>query len=323
MSQNCISVFQYPDAVLAVDSGLFRDRMACCYLVEDQDEVAIIEAGGESGARRLLQTIDRRGLRPEQVRWVIVTHVHLDHAGGAGQLMQALPEATLLVHERGAKHMTDPSKLEAGARAVYGDEQYDAIYGSLVPIDPKRVRVMPDGGQVSLGAREFRFIDTPGHASHHFCVHDSRTNGWFSGDTFGLSYRELDTQNGPFIFPTTTPIDFNPDALRSSIEKLGSVDPDWMYLTHFGRIAYSPDLARRLIEGVNHFEQWGLEFENVPDRKQRISAAMTGWLLEAVKKHGVDLPRDRLIELLQPDVDLNTDGIDVWLRRRAKTLSSP
>lgn len=322
MGQSCISVFQYPGNVHAVDSGLFRDRMACCYLVEDQEELAIIEAGGSSGAQRLLQTIDWRGLDRAQVRWVILTHVHLDHAGGAGQLMRALPNATLLVHERGAKHMIDPSKLEAGARAVYGDEEYDKTYGSLVPVDPLRVRVMPDGETACLGAREFRFKDTPGHASHHFCVHDSLSNGWFSGDTFGLSYRELDTRNGPFIFPTTTPIDFNPSALRTSIRHLADSGPEWMYMTHFGRIAYQPGLTERLIEGVDRFEAWGLEFEGAPDRKEHIRSAMTQWLLDAVRQHGVELPESRLLELLGPDIELNTDGIDVWLRRQAKAKAS-
>lgn len=322
MSNSCISVFQYPGHVLAVDSGLFRDRMACCYLLEDHGEVAIIEAGGASGARHLLQVLDKRGLDKEQVRWVILTHVHLDHAGGAGQLMQVLPNATLLVHERGARHMIDPSRLEAGARAVYGDEQYEAIYGSLIPINAGRVRVMHDGDRERLGEREFRFKDTPGHASHHFCVHDSATNGWFSGDTFGLSYRELDTENGPFIFPTTTPIDFNPDALRESVRYLADSGPEWMYLTHFGRIAFQPRLAELLLDGVSRFEAWGLDYEEAPNRKDLISSAMRAWLLDAVRRHGVNHSESSLLDLLQPDIELNTDGIDVWLKRRAKARAS-
>lgn len=318
MSQDCLAVSQYREGVYAVDSGLLRDRMACCYIVTDGGEIAIVEAGGNIGAKRLLKVLDRRGLARESVRYVIVTHVHLDHAGGAGLLMNALPGATLLVHPRGEKHMIDPSKLESGARAVYGDDEYDRTYGSLVPVELQRVRAMADGDTVVLGTRTFRFIDTPGHASHHFSVHDDRSNGWFSGDTFGLSYRELDTENGPFIFPTTTPIDFNPGALRSSIEKLGSVNPRWMYMTHFGRIAWSSELSERLVDGVTLFEQWGNEFEAQEDRRMLIREAMTEWLLGETRAHGVKLPRDQLLALLAPDIELNTDGIEVWLTRRAK-----
>ncbi|MDX1460212.1 MAG: MBL fold metallo-hydrolase, partial [Xanthomonadales bacterium] len=307
-----------PGGLLAVDSGLFRPRLACCYLVEHGDEAIIVEAGGASGAERLLTTVDRRGVEREQVRFVIVTHVHLDHAGGAGMLMKALPNATLLVHPKGARHMVDPSKLEKGARAVYGDEGFDRVYGSLLPVPENRVREMADGEVIDWNGRGLTFVDTPGHASHHFCVHDALTNGWFTGDTFGLSYRDLDTDKGPFVFPTTTPIDFNPDALRRSIARLLAVEPEWMYMTHFGRIGDPESLAPALIAGINQFEQWGLEFEECDDRVALIEEAMTGWLMDGARQHGVTLAEDELHALFQMDIALNSAGIDVWLKRRAK-----
>lgn len=313
-----ISVNEYPGGILAVDSGLFRPQMACCYIIEHAGEAAIVEAGGHVGAKRLLAVLEQRGIAREDVRYVMVTHVHLDHAGGAGLLMEALPQAQLLVHPKGAKHMIDPSKLEAGTRAVYGDEQYEQTYGSLIPVPAARVHEVADNERLDWRGRTLRFIDSPGHASHHYCVHDAVTKGWFTGDTFGLSYRELDTGNGPFIFPTTTPIDFDPDALRHSIGRLLEAEPEWMYLTHYGRIGHPHALAPRLVEGVDAFEAMGLEFEHDDDRVGRIRQAMTDWLMAAARAHGVTLPNARLRELLDMDIGLNVAGIDVWLNRRAR-----
>ena len=228
----CISVNEYPGGILAIDSGFVRDRMASCYLLESGSEVAFIETGTNASVPRLLQVLERRGWSKNAVRYVIVTHIHLDHAGGAGSLMQQLPEATFLVHPRGARHMIDPSRLEASVRGVYGNEIYDSTYGVLVPIDALRTREMHDGDTVRLGQRELLFADTPGHARHHFCICDRQTRGWFSGDTFGVSYRDLDTDRGPFIFPTTTPIEFDPDALKASVKRLLEMSP--------GRLEPSP-----------------------------------------------------------------------------------
>ena len=172
-----ISVIEYAGGVTVIDADFHREHMAGCYLVEAESEVAFIEVGTNSSTPRLLKVLEARGWQPEDVTYVIVTHVHLDHAGGAGSLMKLLPNATLLVHPYGARHMIDPAKLEAGSRAVYGDEAFEKVYGQLIPVEEQRTRIMEDGDQVSLGNRQFRFMDAPGHARHHFCVYDSLTNG--------------------------------------------------------------------------------------------------------------------------------------------------
>ena len=181
------SVERYEGGISVIDAGFHRDHMAACYMMEAGDEVAFIEVGTNSSTPRLLQTLEEQGRHREDVNYVIVTHAHLDHAGGAGSLMQALPNATLLAHPYAARHLINPAKLEAGARAVYGDAMFDRVYGELVPVPEHRTRIMDDGDTLQLGNRQLLFIDTPGHARHHFCVHDSVTNGWFTGDTFGLS----------------------------------------------------------------------------------------------------------------------------------------
>ena len=157
--------------------------------------------GSNASVERILKVIESRGRSPDEVSHVIVTHVHLDHAGGAGELMARLPNAQFVVHPYGARHMIDPSRLEASARDVYGDEEFDAMYGTLTPIPAERVITMEDGDSLLVGRRPLSFMDSPGHARHHFCVWDEQSSGWFTGDTFGLSYRELDTAERGFHFP--------------------------------------------------------------------------------------------------------------------------
>ena len=309
----CITVLEYEGGIVAIDSGMVRERMAACYLLETDSAVAVVEAGNNDSADRILGVLASRGRRPEEVSHVIVTHVHLDHAGGAGKLMQQLPNARLVVHPRGARHMIDPSRLEASARAVYGDEKFDEMYGSLVPVPEDRVIIMEDGGSLEVGKRRLSFMDSPGHARHHFCVWDEQTRGWFTGDTFGISYRELDTGKGPFLFPTTTPIQFDPAALVASVERLLAKKPENMYLTHFGRVQDIDRLATDMISSVGQFAAFGEEMDGRDDRESAIQQAMMEWLMIRARDHGVNSTDDALRDVLAGDVALNTQGIEFWL----------
>ena len=309
----CITALEYPGGVVAIDSGMVRPQMAACYLLEAESALAVVETGNNHSAERILAVMAQRGHRVEEVSHVIVTHVHLDHAGGAGRLMQSLPNATLVVHPRGARHMIDPSRLEASARAVYGDEEYEAQHGALQPVPEDRVLVMDEGGSLQIGKRSLQFIDTPGHARHHFCVWDETSRGWFSGDTFGISYRELDTDRGPFIFPTTTPIQFDPPVLLESIERLMARQPEFMYLTHFGRVGGLARLAADMRKGIERFVEWGETFAASERRRERIEEAMMNWLVEGACAHGVNYPEAKLRYIFGGDVVLNTQGIEFWL----------
>jgi len=311
-----ISVTEHPGGVIVIDADYYREHMAACYLVEAESEVAFIEVGTNSSTPRLMKVLKKRGWNPEDVSYVIVTHVHLDHAGGAGSLMQLLPNATFLVHPYGARHMMDPAKLEAGTRAVYGDEMFDRIYGKLIPVDEKRLRIMEDGDEVKLGNRQLRFMDTPGHARHHFCVFDSLTKGWFTGDTFGLSYREFDTEKGAFLLPTTTPIQFDPEALKASVKKLLAMEPECMYLTHYGRVDDVQRLSKVMIDGVDTLVAIAEQYKDDESRRQKIETAMGDWLMAGLVKHGVSLSRDKCMELLHYDIEFNTQGIEFWLDHR-------
>ena len=312
----CIKVREYPGGVLAIDSGQVRNEMAACYLLEAGDAAAVIEAGSNYSVPRILEVLDQRGWDRAAVSHVIVTHVHLDHAGGAGQLLQELPNAKLVVHPYGARHMIDPSKLEAGTRAVYGDEAFEEMYGTLVPVPEERVIIMQDGDELSVGKRRLRFMDTPGHARHHFCVWDEQTRGWFTGDTFGISYRDLDTGQGAMVFPTTTPIQFDPPVLRESVRRLMEAGPQCMYLTHFGRVTDTQRLAEQMIAGVSKFEEIGLANESAANRTDTIRQQQKAWLYAMCREHGVLHDEEQLDKILWDDVVLNTQGIEFWLDHR-------
>ena len=313
---DCITALEYTGGIVALDSGMFRPQMAACYLLETDSAVALIEVGNNASADRILSVLESRGRRADEISHVIVTHVHLDHAGGAGELMQRLPDARLVVHPFGARHLIDPSRLEASARAVYGDDAFDEMYGTLKPVSEERVIIMNDGDSLSVGGRTLEFMDSPGHARHHFCVWDEHTQGWFTGDTFGLSYRDLDSVNGCFIFPTTTPIQFDPPALTASVDRLLEKSPRNMYLTHFGRVQDVPQLAVKMKAAVGKFVQFADRYAGAENRTECIEAAMMEWLLEGIRDHGVTLPEERIREIVQGDVTLNTQGIEFWLDHR-------
>jgi len=312
----CVKVREYPGGVLAIDSGQVRNEMAACYLLEAGEQLAVIEAGSNYSANRILKVLEMRGWDRSAVSHVIITHVHLDHAGGAGRLLHELPQARLVVHPYGARHMIDPSRLEAGTRAVYGDAAYEAMYGSLIPVAEDRVIIMQDGDELLVGNRKLKFMDTPGHARHHFCVWDELTRGWFTGDTFGISYRDLDTAKGPMVFPTTTPIQFDPPVLRESVRRLMELDPQCMYLTHFGRVTDTARLAQQMLEGVSKFEAIGLACEFADNRTDVIRQQQKAWLYALCREHGVPLDEPQLDTLLWDDVVLNTQGIEYWLDHR-------
>jgi glyoxylase-like metal-dependent hydrolase (beta-lactamase superfamily II) len=266
-----------------------------------------VDVGTAYSVPALLHALDARGVAREAVEYVILTHVHLDHAGGAGQLMEALPAARLVVHPRGARHMVDPSRLWAGASEVYGEEAMRRSYGSLVPVPAARVVEAPDGFALELGGRPLVFLDTPGHARHHVCIWDEASRSMFTGDTFGLSYRELASDRGAFILPTTTPVQFEPEALKVSIDRLVSHGPRAMLLTHYSQVTEVERLAADLHRQTDELVALG--------RASRLRAGVRELFLGWARDHGTPLPPERIGELLALDVELNAQGLEVWLDR--------
>ncbi|MGI9303292.1 MAG: MBL fold metallo-hydrolase, partial [Gammaproteobacteria bacterium] len=236
--------------ITCVDTAYIRPALAACYLLVENAQAAFIDTGTNYTVPSLLELLAIKGVAREDVVYVMPTHVHLDHGGGAGELMRQLPNAELVIHPRGARHMIDPAKLTAGATAVYGEKEFRKSFGELVPVPESRVIVADDGFELDFNGRRLSFLDTPGHARHHYCVYDETSEGFFTGDTFGISYRELDGADGAFIIPTTPPTQFDPQAWCQSLDRLMSYEPRRMYLTHFGMVTGVPRLADDLRRGI-------------------------------------------------------------------------
>ena len=306
------------DGIHAVDTGFHRPRFDAAYLVVEHGRAAFIDTGTNHAVPRLMAALEVLGLAPDDVDYVIPTHVHLDHAGGAGLLMQSLPRATMLVHPRGARHMIDPLALYMGAQAVYGAEEMQRSYGTLQPVDATRVRSTTDGEVIELAGRPLLFAHTPGHAHHHHCIWDEASRGWFTGDTFGLSYREHDGARGAWILPTSTPVQFEPDALKQSIERMLQRDPACMHLTHYGRVHDVPRLAALLFEQIDAMVAAARRLRDAADRHQALKQALSAIYRGHLLRHGV-ADVDAAVALLDLDIELNAQGLAVWLDRGSKS----
>ncbi|HEY1393249.1 MAG TPA: MBL fold metallo-hydrolase [Methylibium sp.] len=299
--------------ITVIDTGFVRPRFDAAYLIVEQGRAAYVDTGTNDALPRLLGALDAQGLSPDAVDWLIVTHVHLDHAGAAGALMRHLPRARLVVHPRGARHMIDPRMLLDGARAVYGVEEVARTYGEVLPVPAERVLATADDMVLELADRPLRFIDSPGHARHHHCIWDEASRGWFTGDTFGLSYPELETPVGRYILPTSTPVQFEPEALKASIRRMLSAQPQWMYLTHYGRVGAVPQLARLLLTQIDEMVALAKPLARSPARHDELKTAFAGLYLEHLQRMDSPLTHERLRELLATDIELNAQGIGVWL----------
>lgn len=300
-----------------IDTGYQRPMFDAAYLIVEQGRAAFVDTGTSLSLPRLLQALEAAGVARDAVDWVIPTHVHLDHAGGAGALMAALPTARLLVHPRGARHLINPSVLLGSARAVYGDEAVLRAYGTVLPVEASRVVSSADGMRVELAGRPLVLLDTPGHARHHHCLWDERSQGFFTGDTFGLSYREFDTPQGAWLFPTTTPTQFDPVALRASVERMLAQQPQRMYLTHYGCIgdvaARGRELIDQLADVVALGERVRAQALAAEARHTALADGLTALYLQQLERLGSPLPRDRALALLAMDIELNAQGIAGWL----------
>lgn len=298
-----------------VDTGYVRPRFGAAYLVVEHGRAAFVDCGTRHSVPALLRALAGAGLAPEAVDWLVLTHVHLDHAGGAGVLMRQLPNARLVAHPRAAPHMIDPRRLVAGATAVYGEEGFQRHYGQLEAVPGARVVAAADGHVVDLAGRALRCVDTPGHARHHMCIWDERSRGWFAGDTFGLSYRQLDSARGAFVLPTSSPVQFEPEAMQASIRRLLESAPEAMYLTHYGPVGEVRRLAAELHEQIDAMVSLAQACDGGADRHRALVAALSEYYLERAHAHGVPLDDAGVLQLLGMDIELNAQGLEIWLDR--------
>jgi glyoxylase-like metal-dependent hydrolase (beta-lactamase superfamily II) len=302
--------------ISCIETHFQRPGLASCYLIQSAGEAALIDTGTARTTDNIMQLLELLNLSPGQVRYVIPTHVHLDHAGGAGQLMQRLPEAELVMHHFGARHMIDPSKIAAGSAAVYGDAEFAEQFVELLPIDERRVIQATDGLRIALGNRELTCIDTPGHARHHICIWDQESRGIFSGDTFGLAYPELTTDQGPFMVLPSTPTQFDPDSWHLTLDRLIALQPSRMYLTHYGAVENPRELSLQLHDEIDAYAAIAQPYIDADNPLDELEAALWQHYRKRLDAHGNLQSLSEQQRLLAMDVRLCAQGLEVWLKRR-------
>jgi len=306
------------DDLTVIDTGFERPQFDAAYLIVDSGRAAFIDTGTNHAVPRLLAALTALGLTADAVDWVIPTHVHLDHAGGAGLLMRSLPNARMAVHPRGERHMVDPSALYAGATVVYGQAEMARSYGRPLGIDPSRVTITDDGTTLALGTRRLEFMHTPGHARHHHCIWDARSRTWFTGDTFGLSYPQLVNRNGRWITPTCAPVQFDPEPLKASVARLLEREPLALCVTHYGRVPNAAHLERLLLDQIDDLAAIGERQRHAGDRHRALCAELTGLYRRRLSEHGfADV--DGAMRWLAMDVEINAQGLASWLDRAPRS----
>jgi glyoxylase-like metal-dependent hydrolase (beta-lactamase superfamily II) len=318
MSRSRAQITTLNDGIVAVDTEYLRPILDASHLIVEGGRGAFVDTGSNDSVPLLLDALRQHSLDPADVDLVFLTHIHLDHAGGAGLLMQNLPNAQCVVHPRGAPHMVNPERLIAGVIGVYGEDKTYEMYGEIVPIDEARVVVAEDEAWFDLNGRKMQALHTEGHARHHYVLNDPASRGVFTGDSFGISYRELDTANGEFIYPTTTPASFDPDEAHKAIDRIMSCEPQQLYLTHYSRVRDLDRLAADMHKGIDAFVALALDHKDAPDRGAKIQMAMEDYLSTRLIEHGFKGDRDAMWSVLEPDLVLNSQGLVSWLERLEK-----
>ena len=303
----------YGQGIFGIDAGYEREGMAAVYIVRSGGEAAVIETAHNASLPRVEAACKELGITPEAVKYICVTHVHLDHAGGAGSYMQAFKNARLVVHPRGARHMADPGKLMEGVRAVYGEAETARMYGDVVPVPAERIIAAEDGEELPLGAVALRCLWTPGHAKHHIIIFIRRLSCIFSGDAFGISYEWMRSGTREWAFPSASPVQFDPSAARKSVELIEALSPNRVFLTHFGEIDKTVLCAAELRNGLSDYVEIT---EKAGGNKSEIRKALEQLYLSEAKKCDIPMSEAQILRALDTDIELNAQGLACWYESR-------
>jgi glyoxylase-like metal-dependent hydrolase (beta-lactamase superfamily II) len=295
-----------------------RTERTSSYII-DAENVAIIETGASPGTVYLLDALKSLGIAVQRVKYIIVTHIHLDHSGGAGQLARELPESRIIVHPRGARHLIDPSRLVAGARQLYG-ERFDEYFGEVLPVPAERIHTPEDGETLELEeGRTLTIYHTPGHARHHLVVNDPAGKGLFSGDAVGSCYPALSRLiERDYILPLTPPSEFDPPTFVETLDRLSKLDVENIYFTHFGRAAGAQSIFPRVRELVVTFAEIGRSIFNSGGGTREIEAILWDLVLGELSQYGEIDRNHPFLKYLESDMELNAAGIVHYFQKMKK-----
>lgn len=279
------------------------------------DNLAVIETGPSASISHLKENLEKIGYSFKYIRYIIVTHIHLDHAGGAGLLIRECPNAEIIVHPRGARHLEEPSRLIEGARAVYGDD-FDRLFDPVLPIPADRITSAAHEGTLSLSPqRVLTFYHTPGHAAHHISIHDSLSNGIFTGDAIGIQYIDAIPHNRQIYLPTTSPNQFDPEQMLASLDFLLSLQPAAIYFGHFGKTENRTAVSTQMRYWLPLFVERAEKFAAYENNTEHLKNDLYREVLEYY-----DLPLlaedDPLAFLLQLDMHVSAMGLLDYVKKK-------
>ncbi len=279
-----------------------------------EEMLTLVETSASPSIPYVLQGLADLGIKPEDVRYIIVTHIHLDHSGGAGLLLQHCPNAQVVVHPKGARHLMNPERLIESAKMVYG-EQFDSLFAPILPVPEEKVIVMADRETLSIGpACTLQFFDTPGHANHHFSIYDPISNGLFTGDTCGIKYPQTEDAGFTLYLPTTSPNQFNPDAMLKSMELIKELGIGRIYFGHFGMSTAVETVYEQVRQWLDVFVDTAREAVDAGKGQKEIAAALFEKIKQALTEKGVP-DGHRIYEILQLDLDVCAMGLALYQKQ--------
>ncbi len=315
-------ISSFEENIFSFDANYFRKNFAAIHFINQNNKILIVDTATNHSAKRFLNTLHSMNISAESVEWIILTHVHLDHAGGAGLLMKMCPNARLAVHPRGVQHMVNPEKLWASVISVYGKEEAQNQYGKLIPVDEKRVVAVGEGEIIRFQNRRLQIFDAPGHANHHIVIFDEESRSFFTGDAFGIAYPELASKDGEFIFISSTPTQFEPKKFDTTVKKIMEQKPKSCFLTHFSKIMNIEKNGYELLKQIDEYVTITQQARNNHESQQElIRGKLFELLYKKFKKVNLNISKHEFGNLLSLDLSLNAQGLEYWnnkVNRRVK-----
>jgi glyoxylase-like metal-dependent hydrolase (beta-lactamase superfamily II) len=299
----------HKNGIYCVDSGYEGEGVAAIYVIASGGRAAIVDTANNASLARSLDALGELGISRDDVDYILLTHIHLDHAGGAGLYMREMPSARLVVHGRGARHMINPEKLAKGTAEVYGEAEAKRLYGEILPVCPDRVFVPSDGEEIRFGDTAVVCMDTPGHAYHHMAFRDRASNAVFTGDAFGLSCFDAPGGDTEIVMPTTSPVQFDPEAMHKSIDRIAEAGADHLYLAHFGEVRDQRGAAANLHRLIDEHVRIAVESAG---GAEAIKTELTALFRDEMASRGCGDGGGSRRKAAEISVEINALGLAAW-----------
>ncbi|PLS16500.1 MBL fold metallo-hydrolase [Bacillus sp. M6-12] len=311
------------DRISLIDGNDLNRKNRTGIYVLNESKKTLIETSSSPSVPFILEGLASLGIDPLEIEYIILTHIHLDHAGGTGLLLEHCKNAKVIVHKKGARHLEDPSRLIKGARAVYGDD-FDRLFDPILPIPPEKIIIKENGDTLQISdTTTLTFFDTPGHANHHLSIYDPVSNGMFTGDTIGIYYRELDEARIELFLPSTSPNQFNPDKMLSALSMMQERNLDVIYFGHYGYSRSTTEIYKQIRHWVPIFTDYAKEaFALAESFEERVEKTCT-MILNRITEHlaGLGIHESHpVFEILKLDIKVSSMGLIDYLAKQEQRV---